>query len=177
MKKHPTHCSSRQVLQFSRYIPSKHQVNAGNNKTFHNNLPKLKLGEAIPLIEVSDNTKVAVFSTGAILDEAFDATEDLNNKGIKTALYSFPTVKPIDKKTILHVASKVDLIVSLEEHNVIGGFGSSVAEVLAENRNKACLKIMGIRDTYTNVCGSQKYLRHLFGIDAESIVKEVVGRI
>ena len=153
------------------------RLGRGGGRTFHKSLTGLKLGEAVPIEELKENTKVAIFSTGGILDEAFDAKEGLNNKGVQTALYSFPTVKPIDKETILKVANSVDLIVTVEEHNVMGGFGSSVAEIMAGNKTKAYLKIMGISDAYTSVAGSQKYLRKCCGIDWESIIGKILDII
>lgn len=150
------------------------RLGRGGEKVIHKNLPPLKLGESVSVVKLKENTKVAIFSTGGILGEALDATEALNKKGIETALYSFPTVKPIDKERIIEVANTVDLIVTVEEHNIMGGFGSCVAEVMAENEVKATLKIMGISDAYAELAGSQSYLRHIFEIDAESIVHKVL---
>jgi transketolase len=115
-----------------------------------------------------------VFSTGGIFDEALGAVELLNDKGIYPALYTFPTVKPIDKEIIEECACNYDLIVTVEEHSVIGGFGSAVAEVLAEvGGSKAAQMKIGLDDTYSCIVGSQKYLRNEYGMSAEKIAQRI----
>ena len=102
----------------------------------------------------------------------------LNNEGVNPMIYTFPTVKPIDKNTIEEVAQKVDLIVTCEEHNIIGGFGSAVAEVMAEMKNiKAILLRMGLNDEYSVRVGNQKYLRAQYGIDAKSIAEKILNSL
>ncbi len=153
------------------------RLGRGGEKRIHEALPDFKLGKAIEIKELKNDTKVAVFSTGGILEDVSLATNELNNRGIKTAQYSFPTIKPIDKETILEVAQSVDLVVTVEEHNIVGGFGSSVAEVLAENKTKATLLRVGLNDIYSCIVGSQKYLRHQYKMDAEAIVNKVLEKI
>ena len=102
------------------------------------------------------------------------AVELLNKKGICPALYTFPTVKPIDKELITHCSNEYDLIVTVEEHNIIGGFGSAVSEVLSELPNGRARQIkIGLNDTYSCVVGTQKYLRNIYGMSAEKIVQIV----
>ena len=94
-------------------------------------------------------------------------------KGINPAVYTFPTVKPIDKEIIEQIAKDFDLIVTCEEQNVIGGFGSAVAEVMTEMKQRnAILLRVGLNDEYSVRVGNQKYLRGQYGIDAEGIVKK-----
>ena len=105
------------------------RLGRGGEKRIHDKIDDFQIGNAI---KIKDGEKVAIFSTGAIFDEAMEASEMLNEEGIKPALYTFPTVKPIDRKTIEECAMSYDLIVTVEEHNIIGGFGSAVSEILAE---------------------------------------------
>ena len=96
----------------------------------------------------------------------------LEKEGIKPAVFSFSTVKPIDVSTIEVVAKSVDTIVTVEEHNIVGGFGSAVAEVIAEIEGlKAQLLMIGINDKYSSVVGSQKYIRDFYGINANKIIE------
>ena len=150
------------------------RLGRGGERKIHNALPNFRLGKAIEIKGCESNTKVALFSTGGILDEVSDAACELNEKGIPTAQYSFPTVKPMDKETVISVANSVDLIVTVEEHNIVGGFGGSIAEVLAENKTKAVLSRIGLNDMYSSVVGSQKYLRHEYKMDKEAIVNRVL---
>lgn len=123
-------------------------------------------------LKITDGNQICIFSTGAILSEAFKAANNLNERGISTALYSFPTVKPIDKEIIIECAQKYKCIITIEEHNIIGGFGSSVAEVISEIKGEhAYLKKIGLNDTYSSVVGSQQYLRKYYGICSETIEK------
>jgi transketolase len=99
----------------------------------------------------------------------------LEEQGIAVEQYSFPTVKPIDKEVIKDCANRFDNIFTVEEHNVLGGFGGAVAEVLAECDGKAKLHRIGIEDFYCIEVGSQAYLREQVGINAEGITKRVKG--
>lgn len=147
------------------------RLGRGGEKRIHDKIENFQIGKAI---KVCDGEKVAIFSTGAIFEEVTAAKEDLNANGINPTIYTFPTVKPIDKETIEKVANEVNLIVTCEEHNIIGGFGSAVAEVMAEMKQKqATLLRIGLNDEYSIRVGNQKYLRGQYGIDAQGIVKKI----
>lgn len=146
------------------------RLGKGGEKRIHKDISNYKLGDAIKVV---DGQKVAIFSTGAILEEALNAVQSLNSDGISTALVSFPTIKPIDKNTILEYADKCDLIVTVEEHNIIGGLGSAVAEIIAENNSKSKLLRIGLNDEYSSKIGKQDYLREYYKIDSENIKNRV----
>ena len=128
------------------------------------------IGKAIPVCE---GKHVAFFSTGAIFDEVSGAMELLRQEGLIPAAYTFPTVKPIDRACVERCAKDYELIVTVEENTVVGGFGSAVAEVLAEQTQHARLLRIGIEDTYSCIVGSQKYLRDHYGLSAEKIAQRV----
>ena len=98
------------------------RLGRGGEKRIHEKLDSFQIGNAI---RIKDGEKVAIFSTGAIFDEAMEACEMLREYGINPALYTFPTVKPIDRTAIQECAKLYDLVVTVEEHNIIGGFGSA----------------------------------------------------
>ncbi len=149
------------------------RLGRGGEKRIHDHIDNFQIGKAI---KVCDGNRVAILSTGAIFEEVTAAKDILKEKGIAPAIYTFPTVKPIDKDTIESVAEEFDLIVTCEEHNIIGGFGSAVAEVMAEMKNKkATLLRIGLNDEYSIRVGNQRYLRGQYNIDAESIVKRIVN--
>lgn len=151
------------------------RLGRGGEKRIHDKIENFQIGKAI---KVCDGEKVAIFSTGAIFEEIIDAQKTLNAKGIYPAIYTFPTVKPIDKETIENVANNMDVIVTCEEHNILGGFGSAVAEILAEMRsNRATLLRVGIDDEYSVRVGNQKYLRGQYGIDANNIVSKILNEL
>lgn len=151
------------------------RLGRGGEKKVHNNIPNLRIGKAIKIRDIDGlkEGKIAVFSTGAILDEVTDACDELLNKGYSIVQYSFPTVKPIDIETIQKCRECVEWIVTIEEHNLSGGFGSAVAEVIAEMDGKAKLKRIGMEDTYCTKVGSQMYLREQYGLTKSSIINKI----
>lgn len=149
------------------------RLGRGGEKRIHDKIDNFQIGKAI---KVHDGEKVAIFSTGAIFEEVTAAYEELKEKGFSPALFTFPTVKPIDKEIIEEIAREFDLVVTCEEHNIVGGFGSAVAEVMAEMKDKkAVLMRIGLNDEYSVRVGNQKYLRQQYGIDAKSIVERISG--
>lgn len=152
------------------------RLGRGGEKNVNTVIKEFEIGKAYKLRDAKDmNKKVAVFSTGAILEETSKACDMLEEQGIAVEQYSFPTVKPIDRAVIEDCAKRFDNIFTVEEHNIVGGFGGAVAEVLAECGGKAKLHRIGIDDFYCIEVGSQAYLREQVGINAEGIVKKVKG--
>ncbi len=147
------------------------RLGRGGEKKIHQKIENFRIGKAI---KVKEGQRVAIFSTGAIFEEVEGAVEILKLKGIDPAVYTFPTVKPLDTEVINNTAKDFDLIVTVEEHNIVGGFGSAVAEVLAEQVTKARLLRIGLNDTYSAIVGSQKYLRSQFGIDSSGIAEKIL---
>lgn len=152
------------------------RLGRGGEQNVNTVIKEFEIGKAYKLRDAKDmNKKVAVFSTGAILEETTKACDMLEEQGIAVEQYSFPTVKPIDRAVIEDCAKRFDNIFTVEEHNIVGGFGGAVAEVLAECGGKAKLHRIGIDDFYCIEVGSQAYLREQVGINAEGIVRKVKG--
>ena len=148
------------------------RLGRGGEKRVHDKIDKFEIGKAIKIREcINSPTKVAIFSTGAILDATTDAANELETLGIGVEQYSFPTVKPLDVNVIQDCAERLDYIITVEEHNIVGGFGSAVAEVMAENLSKAKLIRIGLNDEYCTIVGSQQYLREKYGMSADKIVE------
>ncbi|MBQ4645388.1 MAG: transketolase [Clostridia bacterium] len=147
------------------------RLGRGGEKQIHESIENFEIGKAI---KIQDGEKIAIFSTGAIFDEVDEACKTLSEEGIKPIVYTFPTVKPIDKDVILECAREYDTIITVEEHNLSGGFGSAVAEVLSEESNlKAKLVRVALDDRYSCIVGSQKYLRQQYAIDSKAIIEKV----
>lgn len=147
------------------------RLGRGGEKQIHDSIDNFEIGKAI---KIQDGEKIAIFSTGAIFDEVDEACKVLSKEGIVPAVYTLPTVKPIDKDVILECASQYNTIITVEEHNLSGGFGSAVAEVLAEqDSKKAKLVRIALDDRYSCIVGSQKYLRQQYSIDSKAIIEKV----
>lgn len=147
------------------------RLGRGNEKRIHEKIDGFEIGKAV---KVNDGEKVAIFSTGAIFEEVIDAVEMLREKGYNPAVYTFPTVKPIDRELIEEVSRSFELVACVEEHNIVGGFGSAVAEIMAEmKQKKAYLLRIGLNDEYSVRVGDQRYLRSQYGMDSKAIVKRI----
>lgn len=151
------------------------RLGRGGEKKIHEKIENFQIGKAI---EVYKGREIAIFSTGAIFDEVLGAYNLLKKNEYNPSVYTFPTVKPIDKEVIRKCAEDFELIVTCEEHNIIGGFGSAVAEVLAEMKErKAVLLRIGLDDQYSTEVGTQKYLRTQYGMDAKNIFNKICFQI
>lgn len=147
------------------------RLGRGGEKRIHQQINDFQVGKAI---RVHVGERVAIFSTGAIFEEIQEAEAILKEQaGLVPAVYTFPTVKPIDAAAIREAAEHFDLIVTCEEHNLAGGFGSAVAEVLAAAPRRARLLRIAMTDQYCVKVGSQKYLRAQYGLDGASIAVRI----
>lgn len=147
------------------------RLGRGGEKRIHEKIENFQIGKAI---KVRGGKRVAIFSTGAIFDEVRDAYEMLIAKGYDPAVYTFPTVKPLDKEVVEACSRNFNLIVTCEEHNIMGGFGGAVAEVMAETRGgKARLLRIGLQDQYASLVGNQEYLREQYGLSAAKIAARI----
>jgi transketolase len=136
----------------------------------HQTTPNFEVGKAITVRNGSDATLIA---TGGILWNAMQAAEQLAQQGIKARVLSMHTVKPLDIDAVLTAAQETSAIVTIEEHSIIGGLGSAVAEVLAEWNNPVYFRRIGINDTFCSQVGSQAYLQEAYSLSVESIVTTV----
>lgn len=149
------------------------RLNKGGEPKIHQSCMKLKKYKLGCAIQLKQGNNVCLMSSGAITIEAVKAAEVLEEQGIEAAVYSFPSIKPIDTKLIRECARRYRYIYTIEEHNIVGGFGSAVSEVIAEEDTKARVVRIGLHDTYSGVVGSQAYLRHIYNMDSQAIVKRV----
>ncbi|MBC7765539.1 MAG: transketolase [Hyphomonadaceae bacterium] len=166
-------CATRAIYQHDGtcYL----RLGRGGEQRIHDRIDDFQIGKAI---KIKEGEKVVFFTTGGIIDEAMEAIALLKEQGYDVALYSFPTVKPIDRAVIEQCAGQYDLIVTIEEHNIVGGFGSAVCEVLAElDGNRATILRIGLNDLYSSIVGSQKYLRDYYGMSAIKIVEKVFNAL
>ena len=121
---------------------------------------------------VRDGTDVAIFASGAVLvPEAVEAAKRLAAEGVSAAVVDFHTIKPIDQEMILKYAGKTGLILTCENHQIVNGLGSAVAEVLSEHLPTRMARI-GVNEQFGQV-GDVNYLRKAYGLDAESICARV----
>lgn len=122
-------------------------------------------------IMIGDGTDATIIATGVCVAEALKAQELLKEKGINVRVVDIHTIKPIDKELIIKCAKETKKIITVEDHNVIGGLGSCVCEVLAQNYPTK-VKMLGIQDKFGK-SGKAEELMHEYEIDTEAIVKSI----
>ena len=125
---------------------------------------KFELGKAIQIGEGADAT---IFATGVTVSEAIKAQENLKEKGINVRVVDVHTIKPIDKDMIIKCAKETKKLISIEDHNLIGGLGSAISEVLTDEYPTKLTRL-GINDTFGK-SGKAEELMKFFKITAENI--------
>lgn len=116
---------------------------------------------------LKEGTDVTIIATGLMVNEALMAAEKLAGEGVSARVVNMATIKPIDRDIIIDSAKKTGVIVTAEEHNIIGGLGSAVAEVVCETVPVPVLRV-GVNDTFGK-SGPAVELLHEFGLDADNI--------
>ena len=162
---------ARQVVKFaSEYIgPVYIRSSRIDVPCVYNDNYKFSIDKAVVLKEGTD---VSIFATGDILSEAIKALDLLEEAGVNAELINVPVVKPLDSKTIINSVRKTGLAVTIENHSIIGGLGSAVAEVLSENYPSKLLRI-GINDSFGQ-SGTPNELLKYYGLDGESISNRII---
>ncbi len=124
------------------------------------------LGKAI---ELRDGSDVTLIASGIMVERALQAADELAGEGISAKVVNIHTWKPIDKEAIVAAAKKTGAIVTCENHNIFGGLGSAVAEVVVE-KCPVPLKMVGVKDEFGQV-GKNAYLSEVYGLTTADIVK------
>ena len=136
---------------------------------------KFELGKGIVMREGAD---VTIIACGLMVGEALEAAEQLAAEGIDAEVINMHTIKPIDREAILKAVMETRRIITVEDHNVIGGLGSAVAEVVVESGKGCAFKQLGIQDKFAPI-GLHEDIMSMLGIDSNGIVdavREVMGK-
>lgn len=129
-------------------------------------------------VELRKGADISIISTGCILQEVLQAADDLEIDGISVRVINMHTIKPLDKEIILNAYHDTGSVLTVEEHSVIGGLGSAVAEVIAEN-NKGSVKFrrLGLQGVFPEGYGTYDDMKEMNGLskkDIINVVKEMV---
>lgn len=130
---------------------------------------KFEIGKAV---QIGEGTDATIFATGDVVCEAIKAKEELEKQGIFVRVVDMHTIKPIDRDIIVKCAKETKKLITIEDHSIIGGLGSSVCEVLAEEYPCKVIR-MGIKDTFGK-SGKAEELMKYFGITAEDIISNII---
>lgn len=136
----------------------------------HKKIPSFKIGKGILLEDGKDLTIIAISN---ILQRASEVVEVLKSQSKSVRFISMPSLKPIDEELILDSAKKTKAIFTIEEHSIIGGLGSAIAEVLSESNIKSKFKRFGVPDRFTKVIGNHDYMRQANGLSVYQITAKI----
>lgn len=128
-----------------------------------------ELGKGKYLREGND---VSIIANGVMVSKALEAVKELEKEGLDIELIEMASIKPLDAKMIIDTATKTKAVITVEEHNVIGGLGSAVAEVLAKNAIGKPLTVIGVNDCFTE-SGDYEQLLAKYGLSSENIIRNV----
>tara|TARA_Y100000294_G_scaffold120183_1_gene111656 strand:- start:5054 stop:6037 length:984 start_codon:yes stop_codon:yes gene_type:complete len=131
-----------------------------------------KIGQSITLKEGKD---ISIFATGTMVKIALDCSKILNESNIDAEVVNMHTIKPIDTNKVNESAKKSKLIVSIEEHNIIGGLGSAIAECLVGIKNSPEQIFFGVNDSYSEG-GDYKFLKQKFNLTPDFISEKIISK-
>ena len=141
----------------------------------HSSIPDFCIGEAI---EVRAGDDITLIATGGILHTCLLASDKLQSEGISSGVLSMHTLKPLDHEAVAKAARETEAIFTVEEHSVVGGLGSAVADVLVELEGPhPIFKPIGLPDAFSHLVGSQDYLRTMLGLSADGIAETVLNTL
>ena len=127
---------------------------------------KFEIGKGI---KISEGTDLTIVATGIMVDTAIQTQEELAKEGISARVLNIHTIKPIDKQILIDAAKETGAIVSVEEHSIIGGLGSAIAEVISEEYPVPVIKV-GVKDTFGE-SGKPEQLLEKYGLTSKEVIE------
>ena len=128
------------------------------------------------LKQLRTGQKIAIIATGLMVSESLRAADILSEKGVEAAVYNMHTIKPIDREGLNTIFAQYDLIVTVEEHNVVGGMGSAVAEYKATLANTPRQVFIGFPDSFAEA-GSQRFVWEQKGLTDTQIAQKILEEL
>lgn len=164
--------SIRAVLKAK--IPAYVRLTGGsNNPMVYKNDYDFKIGKSIVL---KDGNDVVIYCSGASVYRCLEASEILEKKKISTKIVNMHTIKPIDADEIKLNCKKAKLLVTVEEHNIIGGLGSAVSEVMSSLERPPKKLSLGVKDTYGK-CGDYNFMIEKHRLSSDKIVEDILSSL
>ena len=146
------------------------RIGKKGEEVVHKKEPAFKIGQGLVMREGKD---ICILSTGVVLPLALQAAEAVAKDGHEAKVISMPTIKPLNTALLGEIFSAYRLVATVEEHNRIGGFGSAVAEWLADNPQKGRLVRFGTNDAFLHEASTLEYAREKLGLSLGIMTKEI----
>ena len=158
-----------------KYVgPTYLRLGKGGEPIVHESEPEFTIGKAI---ELSKGCDITIITTSNMLSRGNEVRLDLLSKGYSVGLVSMHTIKPLDVDIILKMAKNTRMMITLEEHSIIGGLGSAVSEVFADHNVQTQLLRFGVPDRFTKKNGSRAMLQEENGLSKDQIVSDIERRM
>ncbi|MBT3792050.1 MAG: transketolase [Rhodospirillales bacterium] len=155
--------------------PSYIRLGKKGEPVIHDEIPDLTIGQPLT---IRDGKDVSILSVGTMLPTAMEASDILLKSGINAGVTSFHTVKPLNTDTLARAFDTCRLVVTLEEHSLIGGLGSAIAEwVVDQGGITTPLLRIGTPDKFFSEAGEQEYARERLGLDPASVAKTITAKL
>lgn len=154
------------TLAFKLQSPTYIRMGKSDRGDIHTAQISLARGQLIQVAPAS--RKTAILATGSMVRTALELVE----QGVEAEVWSVPCIKPLDREQLVQIAQRVDSIITIEEHSVIGGLGAAVAEEISSIRSIPICRI-GIEDRFSNYCGNWNYLLTEHGLDVQSVKSKI----
>lgn len=160
-------------LQLTQFIEQAYELpgpvyirlGRGSDPVIYDESQRLTIGKAITAVEGSD---ITIAACGTIMNEAIQAAKALASDGINARVLDFHTIRPIDREAVIAAAQETGTIITAEDHTIIGGLGSAIAEIVAEEGIPCRVTRLGVPDVFALV-GPPEELYHHYGFDADGI--------
>lgn len=158
------------TLAYKKPGPSYIRIGKTGEPILHKQLLRFQKNS---MIRMKSGTDVTIFGISTFLSRAIEVANELEKMGVSTAVYSVPVFKPFDRDTVVLAAKETKAIITIEEHSIMGGLGSSVAEVLAERGAAVRFLRIGVPDHFTKVMGLSEYMREANGLSVIQITERI----
>ncbi|MEE8430772.1 MAG: transketolase C-terminal domain-containing protein [Candidatus Desulfatibia sp.] len=139
-------------------------------KHIHETPPEFIIGKGMTLLKGKD---VAIIAAGTMVQRSLEAAGLLRKKGVSASVINMHTIKPMDAELVQELSQTHEAIFTVEEHNINGGLGSAVAELLAESSYNGLFRRIGIPDELKREIGDGEYLRGIYGLNPEGIFNTI----
>ena len=149
------------LRSYETYGPMYIRLGKNGEPKIHPDGTIIQIGKAVHVTRGDD---LILITTSNTLETAKKWVDEWKQEGVKVNLVSMPTIKPFDKTTTLELINRDIQIITLEEHNIIGGLGSAVSEIIAESGKKVIFRRIGIPDTFSHYIGSHKFQKEKFSL-------------
>ncbi len=151
------------------------RIGMNNEKEFYDNNVVLSIDKNYEFVSKLSHPAyvVSIFSTGSILDNVMQVKEKLDNEGIGTNIIDCVCLKPFDEELVVKYAKNSDKLVSIEEHNTIGGLGTIIADTIAKYGIDCKIKKIGLKDTFAHSFGTIDNLRKVNALDVNSLIMQI----